>query len=181
MTVFYYDILKAVNGYKAVLKRNLSRAECAVQMRKLGINRTYIKNSNEVELYEVGLKIIAELEQSIVASKREKSINFYYGTEEFLLYLKKLLNEYIIEDGKIVNVGQKSSCELINMIQLIGMAKERLTNEIAERINRCARVIVSYGSKEQKSIFSKILSSDQPQHMKFFFRQLQNLMPNLDE
>ena len=181
MTVFSYIILKAINGYKAMLKRNLSATECVARMRKLGIKRAYIKSADEVELYEIGSKIIAEIEQNKSASKREKSVNFYYGAEEFLLYLKNLLAEYIIEDGKIVNVGQKSSCALVNVIQLIGMAKEKLTDEVAEQIHRCARVIAKYGSKEQKRIFSKILNSNQPRHMSFFFRQLQNFVSDLDE
>ncbi|CAL7959917.1 conserved hypothetical protein [Gammaproteobacteria bacterium] len=181
MTVFYYIILKAISGYKAMLKRNLSAAECAVRVRKLGIKRAYIKDADEVKLYETGSKIIAELEQNMTVSKREKSVNFYYGAEEFLQYLKKLLTEYIIEDGKVINTGQKSSCALVSVIQLIGMAKEKLTDEVAEQIHRCTRVIAKYGSKEQKRIFSKILNSNQPRHMSFFFRQLQNFVSDLDE
>jgi len=181
MTVFYYIILKAINGYKAMLKRNLTATECVAQMRKLGIKRAYIKNADEIKLYEIGLKIIVELEQNMDVSKREKSVNFYYGAEEFLQYLRKLLTEYIIEDGKVINTGQKSSCALVNVIQLIGTVKEKLTDEVAEQIYRCTRVIAKYGSKEQKRIFSKILSSDQPRHMNFFFRQLQNFISDLDE
>jgi hypothetical protein len=181
MTGFYYIILKAINSYKAILKKNFSTAEYAVRMRRLGIRHAYVKNVDEVKLYKIGLKIIAELEQNISVSKREKSVNFYYGAEEFLSYLKNLLTEYTIEDSKVVNVRQKSSCALVSVIQLIGMAKEKLTDEVAEQIHHCTRIIAKYGSKEQKRIFSKILSGDRPQHMHFFFRQLQNLVSGLAE
>ena len=181
MTVFYYTILKAINGYRAMLKRNLTVAEYAARMQKLGIKRTHIKNADEIKLYEIGLKIITELEQHTAVSKREKSVNFYYGAEELLQYLKKLLTEYIIEDDRVINVGQKSSCALVNAIQLIGMAKEKLTDEVAEQIHHCTRIIAKYGNKQQKIIFSKILNSGQSQHINFFFRQLQNFVSSIDE
>jgi ATP-dependent Zn protease len=179
MTVFYHIILKAINSYKAMLRRNLPASECVAKVRKLGIKRAYIKNADEIKLYVIGLKIIEELEQHVALSKREKSVNSYYGAEEFLQYLKKLLTEYITEDGKIVNTGQKSSCVLVNFIQLMDMTKEKLTDEVAQQIHSCVHIIVKYGSEEQKRIFNKILKSDQPRHMSFFFRQLQNLVSSL--
>lgn len=177
MTVFYRIILKAINDYKAMLKRSLAATEYAAKVRNLGIKRTYIKNSDEIKLYEIGLKIIAELEQqTAITSKREKSVNFYYGTEEFLQYLKKLLAEYIIEDDRVINVSQKSSCALVSAIQLIDKAKIKLTDEVAEQIHQCVCIIAKYGNKEQKTVFNKIISSNKPLHMNFFFRQLQNFM-----
>lgn len=182
MTVFYYIILKAINGYKAMLRRNLTAVECTTKVRRLGIKRAYIKNANEIKLYEIGLKIIDELEQHITTSStREKSVNFYYGAEEFLQYLKKLLAEYTIENDKIVNTAQKSSCALVNAIQLIDKAKEKLTDEIAQQIHHCGLVIAKYGNKEQKRILKRIISGEQPQHLNFFFRQMQKLTSCLDE
>lgn len=182
MTVFYYIILKAINGYKAMLRKNLAAAECAAKIHRLGIKRACIKNADEIKLYKIGLKIIDELELEYnVASKGEKSANFYYGAEKFLQYLRKLFTEYVVVDGRVVNVSQKSSCALVEVIQLISMAKDKLTNEVAEKIHQCARVIAKYGSKEQRRIFVKILHSEQPSHINLFFRQLQNVVSCSDE
>jgi hypothetical protein len=181
MTVFYYIILKAINGYKTMLKKNLSAAKYTDKVKQLGIKRTQIKKANEVKLYNIGLKIIAELEQHAAGSKRKKSVNFYCGEEDFLQYLRKLLNEYTIEEDKVVNAAQKSSCALVSAIQLINSSKEKLTDEVAQQIYHYSRIITKCGSLEQKRLFNNIISNDQPRHMCFFFRQLQNFVSYLDE
>lgn len=164
-----------------MLRKNLTASESSARIRKLSIKRTYVKNADEVKLYELGTKIVNELEKEVLSIKRERSVNFYYGAEEFLQYLKKILSEYSVEDDKIVNTAQKSSGALVSAIQLIEKAKEQLTDEIAQQIHNCTRVIAKYGNKEQKRIFNKIIGGDNPKHMTFFCRQLQNFVSCFDD
>jgi hypothetical protein len=182
MTIFYQTILRVIKSYKNMLKKSLTPAKYETRIRGLGIKCIHTKDTDEIRLYKIGLKIIAELEQHATAkSKRIKSVNFYHGEEEFLQHLKKLYSEHTIENDSIINIPQKSSCALVTAIQLIDRAKERMTDEIATQIHQCVRIIAKYGNQEQKRIFNKIISGSQPQHTSLFFRQLQNLIPYLDE
>ncbi|EKE00809.1 MAG: hypothetical protein ACD_21C00269G0001 [uncultured bacterium] len=181
MTIFYCSILKAINGYKAMLKKNIGATACAAKVRQLGIKRMSLKNANEIELYRIGLKILNELEKHKIDVKREQSANFYYGEEEFLQHLKKLLTEHIIDGDRIVNTAHKSSSALVTAIQLISMAKDKLSDETAQKIYNCSRIITKFGNLEQKQMFNNIIKRNQPRHMSFFFRQLQSFVSYLDE
>ena len=88
MADFYHIILRAINDYKYMLRRNLEVKQYVLKIRELGIKRKHIKNAHEVELYAIGLKIISELEANIDTFTRERKVNFYYGAEKFLQHLK---------------------------------------------------------------------------------------------
>jgi len=176
MTSFYHNILKAINDYKNIIKRSFDAKERQAMLVKLGIKRLNIKNADEVKLYAIGVTIIQELEQSMQYLERQQSANCYFGAEEFLQHLKKLLSDHVIEDGIVINTAQKSSCALIKAIQLIEIAKCTLNDSVAEQIYTCARIIAKYGDKEQKKMFYKLINSAQQAHLSLFFRQLQNLI-----
>lgn len=176
MKPFYHNILKAINDYKNIIKRNFAAEERQAMLIKLGIKRFDIKNANEVKLHAIGEAIVQELEQSIRYIERQQSANCYFGAEEFLQHLKKLLTDHVIEDGAVINAAQKSSCALIKAIQLVETAKCSLNDDIAEQIYTCAKVIAKYGDKEQKKMFYKLITSAGQAHLSLFFRQLQNLI-----
>lgn len=176
MTSFYHNILKAINDYKNIIKRNFKAKERQAMLIKLGIKRLSIKNADEVKLYIIGTTIAQELEQSMQYIERQQSTNCYFGAEEFLQHLKKLLSDHIIENGAVINTAQKSSCALIKAIQLIEIAKRSLNDGVAEQIYTCARTIAKYGNKEQKKMFYKLINSAEQAHLSLFFRQLQNLI-----
>jgi len=176
MTPFYHNILKAINDYKNIIKRNFATKERQAMLIKLGIKRFDIKNANEIKLYAIGATIVRELEQSIRYIEKQQSTNCYFGTEEFLQYLKKLLNDHVIEGGVVINVAQQSSCALIKAIQLIETAKHGFNNDVAEQIYACTKVIAKYGDKEQKRMFYRLINSANQSHLNLFFRQLQNVI-----
>jgi len=159
MPDFYNTILKSISDYKVILRRNLSAKQCAAKLHELGIKRNYIKNIDEVKLYETGLRIIDELKKYIDAHKGERTANFYFGAEEFLQYLEELFAQYTVEDGRIIHAGQRASCMLIEAIQLITIPKEKMTAEIVQQIRDFGDVVNKYGSKEQKKIFNDAISS----------------------
>lgn len=176
MTSFYHNILKAINDYKNIIKRSFEAKERQALLIKLGIKRLSIKNADDVKLYTIGAAIVQELEQSMLCIERQQSANCYFGAEEFLQHLKKLLNDHVVENGIVINTAQKSSCALIKAIQLIEIAKHSLNDGVAEQIYTCARIIAKYGDKEQKRMFYKLINSAQQAHLSLFFRQLQNLI-----
>jgi hypothetical protein len=180
MTVFYQTILKVINDYKAMLKKELSTADYIDKANELGIKRNCLKNASDLELYAIGQKIIAELEQNCTVYRQAKNANYYYGAKEFLQYLKKIFSEHVIEDGMVVNTVQKSSCALVKAIQLINQAKNELTDIIMEQLYQCICVIKRYGNQEQREIFKTLLNSEQPTQSLFLFRRLQNLATRLD-
>lgn len=176
MRLFYHNILKAINDYKNIIKKNFTPAERQALLTKLGIRRLALKNANEAKLYAIGIAIVQELEQHIQLIEKQQSVNYYFGAEEFLQHLKKILNGHVVENGVVINAAQKASGALIKAIQLLSVNQTTLSNDLTEQMYICAKIIAKHGSPEQKKMFYKLITSTNHAHLSLFFRQLQNLI-----
>ncbi len=149
----YSTILRAISSYKLILRRTLSSSQCTSKMHELGIKRQYIRKVDEVGLYKIGLKIKEDLKSHVGVSKDKKSNKSHHGAAEFLQHLEKLLAHYHVENDRVVHVGRKVSCTLVDAIQLITLSKEKLTPDEVQRIMQYGDIIATYGSGEQKKMF----------------------------
>lgn len=170
---FYNVILRVINDYKYMLKRNLTVDEYKVRVRNLGIKRMHIRNAEEVKLYNIGLQIVSALENDEAIFTTERPMSFYNGSQGFLRYLKELLAQYSVENGKVVHITQTASCALINLIQLLHKAQEKITNELKQEIDCHSHVIIKHGNKEQKRMFRKLIQEKGLSHMNAFLQALQ--------
>ena len=159
MSDFHNKILKAISDYKLILRKTLPAVQCTTKMRTLGIKRKSMRGVDGVGLYKIGLKIIDDLKNNIIVNKNKKSANSYSGVKEFLQYLQELYTQYDIESNRVVHVGQKSSCALVDALQLISMAKGEFTKEMLHRIKRYGNIIDLYGNEEQKKMFFEAIGS----------------------
>ena len=176
MTKFYNVILKVIkviNDYKYMLKRNLAVSEYKAKVRNLGIKRMHIRNAEEVKLYNIGLKIISELEKEGAVFAVEEAMHSYNGAKGFLQHLKELLAQYVVETGKVVHIAQTASCALINLIQLLHKAREKVTDELKQEIDCYSHVIIKHGNKEQKRMLGKLIREKGLAHMNTFLQALQ--------
>ncbi|EKD23311.1 MAG: hypothetical protein ACD_82C00139G0001 [uncultured bacterium] len=177
MTIFYYNILKAITCYKAILRKTLTPTKSEAKIYSLGIKRAQLKNVNDTALHKIGLKILKELQHtSTKHSSKKQSANFHIGLKTFSQHLQDLLNNYTIEENTVINIPQQAANSLVTVIQLINQAQQGLNDNLTQQIYQHTRVIAQYADSEQKNILHKILYSHQPLHMNLLFRQLSQLI-----
>lgn len=166
--IFSNIILKAISDYKLLLRRTLPAKECSARIISMGIKRTQLRKIGDVALYNIALKIIEKLEEYV--SHEGKENIFYSGAEEFLLYLKKLLNQYHIEGNRVTHATQSASCALVDAIQLISLPEHKHTIDIIEKLIKAIHTVVRYGSKDQLTMFTDIIKKHE-RHLMDVFRR----------
>lgn len=161
MINFNNAILKAISDYKLILRKTMSTSQCTSKMQELGIKRQHVKKADEVMLYQLGLKIKDELRKQIDPKKNGKTNNFYHGAGEFLQHLENLIANYRVENGRVVHVGRQVSCVLVEAVQLITFAKEKLVAKEADKVIAYSKIVATHGSVEQKSMFLNAVKNHQ--------------------
>ncbi len=161
----YGEILKAISNYKLILRKALPAARCSAKIEELGIKRQNIKAADEAKLYQIGLKIVDELEKQLKeAGKEKKTSNSYHGTREFFQDFKKQLSKISVENNRLVHVGQKASSALVDVIQLITISQDKLSEQHLQQIIQLGSIIVEHGSRDQKKIFFNAIN-DRQEHL----------------
>jgi hypothetical protein len=187
MITFHHKILKALSGYKSVLKKKSTTAEYTTKLKQFGIKHSTIKKADEMTLYKIGTKIVAalelesELKQNTVNPKCKNPLNSHYGEKNFLHYLKKLLGEYVVENERIISINQKSSCLLITLIQLISNNQTNLSDETFKQVCQYSNFICKHGTNEQKKLLKKALTQQPSENLNSLYQQLQIFLSDLDE
>ena len=174
MSAFRELILKSINDYKAILRRNLTANECMAKLRELGIKRNLLKQSDDVALYLAGKEVVKELRRSDFrkAEDNDKATVCHYGREDFLRYLEIIINDYRIENGAVINVKQRASQALVSAIQLVSLPKERLDSKKSDKLKDYTSTVVSYGTVEQAEILNRAIRYYEPHHGGFFSQLL---------
>jgi len=177
MNTFPKLMLKAVNDYKALLRKNMPSKLSASKIKALGIKRKQLKAMNDVQLYQLGTTILQELEQHIHAGKCS---NYYCGTEEFVEYLKKLLTPYCLDNNQLVNTKQKASAAMLEAIQLMALPEHKLNADIAIKLNQHVHTVTKYGDKEQLQILSEAIKTHKKKATSFFCKLWDNFLASID-
>lgn len=157
MPDFYHTALKAINDYKAILRRNLPATKCAEKIRNLSIKRKHLKIADEITLYNIGQSIIKELEQNNTSNEKNKLPYAYVGTDEFLKFLQEMFADYRLENGKVVHATRIASRALIAAIQLISLPDHQIGQGVTDQLREYGQVIHSYGNPEQIKVFNNAI------------------------
>jgi len=166
--IFSNIVLKAISDYKLLLRRILPAKECSAKIVGMGIKRTQLRNIDDVGLYNVALQIVENLEEYVTTEGKENI--FYSGAEEFLRYLKRLLNEYHVDGNKIIHAAQSASCAMVDAIQLIALPEHRHTIDVVEKLIKSIHIVARHGSKDQLSMFIDIIKKHE-RHLMDTFRR----------
>jgi hypothetical protein len=168
--MFSNIILKAITDYKLFLRRILPARECSAKIVSLGIKRTLLRKTSDVQLYDVALKISKDLAAHIEINKNKKDDVCYSGALEFLRYLNRVMGEYIIDNGKVVHTAQSAACAVVDAFQIISLADHNYTIDIIEKLVNNIRTIAKYGDKTQISLFMDVLKSHEKRIAEAFRR-----------
>ncbi len=152
MTTFKTNLLPALDHYKSILRKTLPADEAKQKINDLKLRRKQLQNAPETTIYETALNILKEL----------SSWDSTY--EKCQQYIQQLINEYIIEDNKLVQPKQKAANALLDVIQIIRFRSESQT--IITKLDTSIKTINKYGSSEQCAELRAILQKIQYCHHK---------------
>ncbi|OGT25624.1 MAG: hypothetical protein A3I77_04935 [Gammaproteobacteria bacterium RIFCSPLOWO2_02_FULL_42_14] len=172
MSIFKETMIKAVNSYRVVLRRDLSQSERMLKLKMLNLRSKEVFKS-DVALYHVGQGIVADIRQNML-----KPIQGYYsysGVAQFCEYLEEYLSHYYIEKGRVVHRAQLASRAILDSIQLASIAREELNDSIMKRFYRCNEIIVDFGSSEQCDFQLQLLEREQASHPGFYTQLIAHL------
>lgn len=162
--IFIETIARAISDYRFMLRRHLGQAERRKKLAELNLKDPTIFDS-PVKLFEVATNIVSDIETSV---ELPQSYYAYSGIAEFGKYLKEYLSKYEVENGHLVHFAQKASKVMIKAIQLIALPEQRLTPDVAKKLNQCSDEVVKYGSEEQVDMYEATLEQKLITHREFY-------------
>lgn len=174
MSLFSDTMVKAINDYRLLLRRHLKQVERVIKLQQLRLRDNTIYES-DVALYSIGQAIVADIKANLLNMRVYNQFHAYSGIQQFCEYLETYLNNYEIENGKVVHRAQKASRALLKSIQLISLPIESLTDRIKKELCQCNEIIVEYGSKDQQDMQLQTLMRQEVVNPGFFVGILTHL------
>lgn len=180
MLTFSHTILKLLNEYKSILKKQLPQQQAwTAKVQALGLKRKILKYDDEITLYRKALAVVDDLELRI---KNETDIPAWHsGLEKFGQFLKETLAEYQIENNKVVHTSQQASRAIVEAFQLMQTPNATFNSIIERKLDQCGQTIARYGSQAQQDMFSNALKEYQCNDVNFFLRLSTNFECYLEE
>jgi len=182
MSVFSETIIKALNGYKTILKKNLSSEEKTAKLNALGLKRKQLQQANDVVLYSTAQQVLKDIAQSTeFPDDNDKASSWYCGLHEFYKHLQDILATHYVSQNTVIHVTQQSSRALVNAIQLMSLADAALDKKVATRLDQCGQTVAKFGSKEQQQKLAHALKLHKERNVSFFLPLLCNFEKYLDQ
>ena len=179
-TIFAETIARAISEYRQMLRRYLSQSERVTKLAELNLKDTTIYQS-EISLYNVAHAIIEDIESNMKVP--DQGYYSYSGIMKFCEYLKEYINNYEIEDGKVIHHAQKASKALIQAIQIATLPAERLDEKSRTEMQNCNELIARCGSPEQQALYLESLERSGERYPEFYaplLKQYQQLVSKED-
>lgn len=173
MSDFKATIAKAINDYRALLRKHLPQDERVNRLNKLELRHRQ-GYGDDVNHYRLAQNVIRDIEENMLDIGSGNSYYAYSGVETFKKYLKEYVNMHAVIDGRVVNKTQHASRAMLQAIQLITLPENRLSELIMQKLIECNETIAQYGSEEQKTLHRKTLLQRKLQNKDFYQPVLQN-------
>lgn len=182
MSVFSETMKKSISIYRQMLRKYLPQAERINKLQQLNLKNPQLYE-NDIALYHTGHAIVADVEKNL-----DDSVYGYYsysGVGSFSQHMKSFLENYVIEGTQVIHRSQKASRALVQAIQLLTVPREKLTDEIAEKLAKCNVIIARFGSEEQRELHRTSLQNTirkyQDQNTAFYRSVLNNFHQRVQE
>lgn len=169
MTIFAQTMSKVIGDYRSLLRRHLNQVERMNKLQKLHLKEsdTYASDFN---LYKTGWAIVEDIETNIaiITGKKDGGYYFYSGIGQFCSHLKQYLNNYHLEGARVVHRAQKASRATLQVIQLVALPAERLTEMVHQQLMECCKIAATFGSREQCALLRQTLMENKANNPKFY-------------
>lgn len=179
MYAFAKIAIKLLNEYKAVLKKHLSRHEWTTSINHLGLRRKALRYDSEAILFVKAQNAKRDLAKRL--SQYSNPPSWYSGLDEFYQYFKNALEEFQLNDGKVINAAAEGSRALIEAFQLMKMPNAKRDTNIALKIEQCSQIIAKYGTREQQFMFAKALRNYKHEDVNFFHPLIKTFEKHLND
>jgi hypothetical protein len=173
MSIFSETMTKAISNYRLLLRRYLQQTERMMKLRELKLRDSDIYES-DIALYQVGKSIIKDI-QNNMSMGSNMGYYSYSGVAEFAKYLSDYLDNYYVENNRVIHRAQKASRALMSSVQLMTLPRERLNDAVCNQLFDCNRVIANFGSQEQCDLQLQALMRQQASNPGFYTRIIAHL------
>lgn len=145
MELFSCVARRLVAEYKKILKRKLGPRERKIEIERLGLQLSCLKEMDDVALYKKVEQVFQEL-SAFMSDKR-----CYSGEKAFSAYIEKVLSQYkIYHDKKVIYVDQAVSSALIRLFQFSQLQEKSKSSDRVKSIKQDYDIVVEFGSELQK-------------------------------
>lgn len=165
MSIFAETIVRAISDYRLLLRRYLSQSERMMKLHRLKL-RDLDAYEADLALYQAAKAIVADIEENM--KMPNQSYYSYSGIQQFCVFLKEYLDNYHLENDRVVHRAQKASRALIKAIQLSTLPHDRLNDSIAKQLFDCNKTIVCFGSQEQWELQMQTLARQKENNPGFY-------------
>lgn len=145
-TIFAQTIARAISDYRQFLRKYLNQSDRVRKLNELGLKDPELYKS-ETALFSVAWGVVKDIEMNIEIP--EQNYYSYSGIAKFCEYLKEYLENYEIENEKVIHKAQKASRAMIQAIQMMSISGDQLDETLAKKLEGCNEVIATCGSHEQ--------------------------------
>lgn len=149
MTAFTNAIMPLLNGYKAILRRNLPLEEANAKVKQLQLHRKQLIHIDDMILYQHTLNIIQDIKQMM------QFYEWAHGLSDFMQHIEDTLNEYQVENNQVIHPKQKSAQAIIDVIQLVNYSDRN--SAIEQKIQACIEAVSKYGTEEQRAMIRQVV------------------------
>lgn len=164
MSIFTETIARAISDYRYLLRRNLPQSERVAKLQALELRDPELYE-DEIRMYRTALMIVSDIEENM--DTKEKNYYSYSGIGKFSRYLREYLDNYEIENGKLIHKAQKASRAMIEAIQLISLSTS-FDDELRKKLIDCNKIVLSFGSSEQQELYKSNLEQHAMRNEDFF-------------
>ncbi len=145
-----------IHRFRRTLRTLLPQDERMKKLKALGLRSTKLYNSS-ILLFEAGQKIVHDIEINF-NSQSPGSYYAYDGLREFSRHLSNYLNQFECHECMVIHKSQVAAQSLLKVIQLLSPPKNRfVASDIESQIKKCACVVASYGTDEQRKLLRDTL------------------------
>lgn len=164
-TLFAQTIAKAISDYRQFLRKYLKQSDRIRKLSELNLKDPEIYN-NEVKLFEIAHGIIEDIQKNVEIP--DQNYYSYSGIAKFCEFLKEYLDNYELENNRVIHKAQKASRAMLKAIQILNQPKEKLNETVAGTLIECNEVIATCGSEEQLELHAASLERHKPMYEEFY-------------
>ena len=166
MSIFAETIAAAIKDYRFYLRKTMKQADRMAKLAELKLKDVNIY-SGDVVLFETATAIVHDIKINIDIP--EQGYYSYSGIKKFCEYLATYLQDYAIENDKVIHRAQRASRAILEAIQIVnGKPAHTLDDRIKRSVHACQEKIVFYGNQEQFNLYTNNLEKLKPNAPLFF-------------
>jgi hypothetical protein len=157
MSTFSINITALLEEYKTILRKLLPLKEANAKIYRLKlVNKQLSQISDDIVLYKIANNVINDAQKLTKDFTNNQS--YYFRLFDYAEHLKRTLNDFCIENDKVIHPKQEASRKLLEAIQLIGLSP-KLNSTFLERLKGCVEIINKYGTEDQYQQLMMLIKS----------------------